>query len=169
MGTMDGKQRWLSLVLLMALNTCVAILAACASTSVPAGPPEADRAAQAVVTAWLAALSAGDGDAACPLMTEAARAQLTTNQHAPDCAAAVRSMSAALGPAGRDQLRKASVGPVTLRGQQASAAVASGTVALRQQDGRWLIDDLATALRAGSGGAYPPPTGFVPSPPATTR
>lgn len=167
---MGGKRRWLSLARLIVVNSCAVFLVGCASTAAqaPAGRPDTEPAVHDAVAAWLAAMSAGDGDRACRLMTEAARAQLTAHQRTPDCAAAVRSLSSALGPAGRDQLRLASVGPVTLRGPQASAVVASGTLALRQQDGQWLIDDLAASLRIGSGGAYPPPTGFVPTPPSTT-
>ena len=162
---MDGKGRWLSLAHWMVVSTCAVILAGCAA---PAGRPGTDQAIHDAVAAWLAALAVGDGERACPLMTEAARAQLTAHQRTPDCPAAVRSLSASLGPVGRDQLRLASVGPVTLSGQEASAVVASGTLALRHQDGRWLIDDLAAALRVGNGGAFPPPTGFVPTPPAPT-
>jgi hypothetical protein len=164
-GTMDGKpRRWLPL----AQSMCAVVLAAgCAPA--PAGQPETVGAVNDAVTAWLVALAAGDGERACPLMTEAARAQLTSHQGTPDCAAAVRSLSAALGPLGNDQLRRVTAGPVTVNGSEAKAAVSGGTLTLRLRDGRWLIDDLAATLRVGTGGAFPPPTGFVPSPPPTTR
>jgi len=164
---MDGKpRRRLSLARGMAIGACAVILVGCASA--PADQPETVGAVNNAVAAWLAALSTGDGERACPLMTAAAQAQLTSNQRATDCASAVRSLSAALGPAGHAQLRLVSPGPVTLRGSEATVAVPGGTLALRWQDGRWLIDDLAAALRTGSGGAFPPPTGFVPSPPPKT-
>lgn len=171
---MDSRLRWLSLGQPAVLGICaaVAILAA-ACASAPDGPPEADRAAQEAagdtITTWLAAVSAGDGPRACPLMTDEAQAQLTANLRGGDCAAAVRTLPSALGPAGVSRLRAVSLGPVTLDGTRASAVIGGGTVTLRRRDGQWLIDDLAAVLRTGDGGAFPPPTGFVPSPPATTR
>jgi len=157
---MDGNPRRWPIVV------CAVILVGCASG--PADQPETVGAVSETVTTWLTALSAGDGERACPLMTEAARAQLASHQRAPVCAEAVRSLSAALGPVGLDQLRRVSVGPVTVNGSEAKATVPGGTLTLRLRDGRWLIDDLATTLRTGSGGAFPPPTGFVPTPPPST-
>jgi hypothetical protein len=108
---------------------------------------------------WLGAVADGAADAACARMSEGARAQLIDRSPVRDCAEAIRQIAAALGPRGQDEVRAMTVATVRLR----ACGVAVVTLApgaweleLRRLEGRWLIADLMSTVRAGTGGAYPP-------------
>ena len=89
-------------------------------------------------------------------------------RHALMTVCAVILVGCAAGPADQPET-VAAVSETVTTWLTALATVPGGTLTLRLRDGHWLIDDLAATLRTGNGGAFPPPTGFVPTPPSTTR
>ncbi len=145
-----------------------AALTACASDD--GAPPTADPAmVREVVRAWVVAVADGDAARACGLMTELAQQQLSVAQSTSDCPAAVRRLSGALGPAGRDGLRGIGVDRVEFPAPDRALAHLGDRgqrLELRRAGGGWRVSDVTQAIRGGNGGAYPPPTGsFLPSPP----
>jgi hypothetical protein len=115
------------------------------------GPAEA-------VTAWLAAIAAGDGEGACRLMTEHARRQLLDRQGSNGCEEAIRAIARALGADARAELGAPPLGRVRLPApDRAVAALGELELGLERRDGRWVVGDLMTVVRGGGGGAFPPP------------
>lgn len=164
--------RWLKSAVSQGFGAVTALLVAAVATacaSESAGPPGDEGTVRETVRAWAVAIADDDASRACGLMTESAQQQLTAAQSTSDCVAAVRRLSEALGPTGRDGLRRVVVDRVDFpatdralthfgdRGQQ---------LKLRQTAAGWRVDDVMAAMRTGNGGAYPPPSGsFLPSPP----
>jgi hypothetical protein len=135
-----------------------------------AGDDEA--AVRDAVQAWLAAIADGDADGACAALAEPARRQLAAREPGGDCIQAVSRLAAVLGPDRRAELRRLAVEDVAFpAARQAIATFGGGMrLTLREDRGRWRISDLASVLRTGTGGAFPPPpTTFVPTPPRAPR
>ena len=99
---------------------------------------------------WTAALSEGNGDAACELMTTAARTELARfaeafAQTAPagDCATNVARFQRKLSPQVQRQTLDADVDSVRIDGGVAVVRMANGgptQLRLREEDGKWRVD-----------------------------
>ena len=99
---------------------------------------------------WTAALSEGDGSAACDLMTAAARVELgrfaeTFAQTTPaaDCATNVARFQKKLSPQVQRQTLDADVDSVRIDGAVAVVRMANGgptQLRLRKEDGEWRVD-----------------------------
>jgi hypothetical protein len=130
------------------------------------------REVRLAVDAWLAAVAARAEESACAIMVEAARAQLIERLSARDCPEAIRRIADALGLQGRDELRRVTARKVRFRGPElAVVTLGAGPweLEMRRVQGRWIVGDLMSTVRIGTGGAYPPmpsSLGSAPSPPA---
>ena len=99
---------------------------------------------------WTAALSEGNGEAACDLMTAAGKAELadfaqTFAQTAPagDCATNVARFQRKLTPQVQRQTLDADVDSVRIDGAVAVVRMANGAptqLRLREEDGKWRVD-----------------------------
>ena len=99
---------------------------------------------------WTAALSEGDGRAACRRMTPTARAELaafarTYTRTGPpaDCAGNVKRFTAKLTGIPRRQIHDADVDEIEIAGDTATVAMADGgpnELVLRQEGGEWRVD-----------------------------
>ena len=99
---------------------------------------------------WTAALSEGNGGAACAAMTATAQAELaafartyTRTGAGRDCAANVRGFTAKLSGIPRRQMHDADVDDIRVSGSTATVAMADGgpnELVLRQQDDEWRVE-----------------------------
>ena len=105
---------------------------------------------------WTAALSEGDGDSACALMTGGGRIELarfaqTFAHTAPtaDCSANVKRFARKLSPQVQRQTHDADVDDVKIHGSLAIVRMADGgptEIRLRKEGGEWHVDQ---AFRSG--------------------
>ena len=105
---------------------------------------------------WTAALSEGDGEAACDLMTAAGRAELARfaavfakTAPAADCASNLRRFHAKLSPQVQRQTTDADVAAVRVDGDVATVRMEDGgpaRIRLRREGGEWHVDE---AFRRG--------------------
>jgi hypothetical protein len=125
------------------------LLAGCGGSEKPATDQPATGTAReqiaAVVHGYLDALAEADGPRACGHLTLVAQDDLTSMTNAPTCEDAVGAMDDVLDDRSRRQLRSAKVTVGAVKGTQASARLASDTLAmprsipLEQDDGQWKI------------------------------
>jgi hypothetical protein len=125
-------------------TAAAALLGACGGQ----GTPEEEVTKS--VRNWSAALSEGNGDAACEAMTPTARAELAAfagtyakTGPAGDCAANVRRFMAKLTGIPRRQMHDADVDDIRIADGVATVAMADGgpnELVLRQADGEWRIE-----------------------------
>jgi hypothetical protein len=137
-------------------GTAIAILAiaaaGCGSSHKP--PPTQQQQITNVLRSYLRAQTAGDGQAACPLLTSSAQHQLemlvlragkgllTTR---PSCEDAVGLVRAVAGKALLDALSGARIAHVQVRGEEATAQILDGAafgqqrVSLQRSAGTWKI------------------------------
>ena len=127
--------------------------------------PHDDGPAKAV-KAWTSAIADADGEGACLLMTAHARRQLLDRHGGESCAEAVERIGRALAPDARAELRALTVGELRFpEPDRAVARLGELELGLERRDGRWVVADLMTAVRAGGGRSYPPPpTRWMPRP-----
>jgi hypothetical protein len=135
------------------------------------GTADVPEAVRAAVAAWAAAIAGGDAAGACALMTGHARRQLCERQGGVSCEDAIERIVRALGPGRAAELRAVAGCEVRLPAAGRAVATLGGAggpeLGLELRDGRWLVGDLMTAVRAGGGGSFPPPpVEWLPRPPA---
>ena len=103
---------------------------------------------------WTAALSEGDGKAACDLMTDAGRTELARfaqtfaqTRPAADCRTNLKRFHAKLSPQVQRQTHDADVDSVRVDGDVANVRMADGgpsQLRLRKEDGNWHVDQAFT-------------------------
>ena len=133
-------------------------LAACGGSSHPPAEQPATQIKQ-VVRSYLSALSSGDGQAACALLTAAGQAKLenlivsASNglvKTRPSCADAVSLVSTVAGPTLMNALSGARIESIQVNGNQATAKVVDGgafpaqQVTLEKSGGTWQISGIPT-------------------------
>jgi hypothetical protein len=133
-------------------------LAACGGSSHPPSEQQTTQIKQ-VVRAYLSAQTAGDGAAACALLTAGAQTKLedlvlsASNgllKSRPSCADAVRLVSTVAGPTLMNALSSARIERVEAHGNQATAQVVDGgqfpaqQVTLDKSGGAWRVSGIPT-------------------------
>jgi hypothetical protein len=124
----------------------VLLLAGCGGGEEGDGAPDPER-VESAVTDYAHAFGAGDGDAACALLTPEARDEFTTRVASlvgtRDCAAAVEKLQAVAGPNITGPFAEATVEGVEVDGDSARARLLAGAaseeVTLERRDGDWLL------------------------------
>ncbi len=125
----------------------VAALAALAGalTAGCAGPDATEADAEAAVTAFYAAVEAGDGQAACDLLLPDAAESLEQDAEAPCATAVVDDPN--VGQELAHRAADAAVTEVHVAGTQAQVVTASDTVFLARSGERWIITAAACTER----------------------
>jgi Domain of unknown function (DUF4878) len=125
----------LVLAVLAVLTVLATALGACGQES------EEDK-AKATVEDYLKAVTDGDGDAACKLVTPQTKARIERGGRS--CATTISSLNTGTGKAVLAQFKKAEVKNVKVTGDTATASIRvaglSQSARLRKQGGDWKLD-----------------------------